>query len=1736
MATVEQVSKNPLIGDNFFNANPDKVLGVQTIERGRFGNEVVKVKGTLDVIQKIDVPAVALVDLYPTQVFASESSQKIIDQVFEHEFEKQNEQRIEKIRSKGKRTKKDSSTQNLVASQEVYTFKEFSDLYNRDISRDEMEAYYFCNPDLDWRHLIDKFTNSKEELIEKGLICYDNAPDMRRWVYKYSYQAGNINKKIADLQSRKDDFISNYGEAQFDRQLQFLQEVKPKSKGLIGDDRLIILPHSAFAKSIYISELKAGPELSSTVSLLKAFKIWLREQPSDVFNRSNYVEIIDYYLDNKEIPINKNNKEQQVKDEKKAINIRQRSKEEGDALFAKFLANELLPEDQAKISYLWNEKFNGFAEPNLAKVPICLRISKTFKAGAQLLLNPTQRQAAAFMQEKRSGLLAYGVGVGKTISSILCMLQAYYNGFCKKPLFVVPTNTYDNWIAELQGRYDKETGKFIQGIAPHLPPVVGLFNLNPTIVQDKLKVYSEQDQKIFDGIEEAVNILRKHGPAKDIDRQTAVKVEKLADININSIRNDYNEKTFNGTFQVGRIDNLVDYVIKYLKDEYNANIYLLGKIRSFPEGTVFVTTENGLQRLGVSRANQDKMATSLYSILSQGDQFAETSQEKKNVAKLQEKIMQRVSKSMRNAMIEIEEIGIDWACLDEAHMYKRLFTLVKGDFEVDQPSEKKSDYRSSEDKKASRQKSKYEIKSGATPSNRALSAFLLTHFIQTMHDNRNVVLLTATPFTNSPLEVYSMLVLTNYTALVEMGLGNMVEFFDTFMKINYDIKYTPQKTVKKDVVLTGYNNLSNLRQIIYAIMDKKDEGANLKRPIKLMYPSLEKGIETTIPMTSEQESLIAQVKEYVNGKRELDMVCQQSLIDEIDEMDFDGLDDDGLIAEWEKYTGKEYDGDRDMLSDAKRDSLVNQIRTAIKKDTADGTEFSENDLDESESLGVRILRGISMMKQITLSPYLFHKACSKVQHQKYDLPNYRDFVETSPKLRYTIGCIKSVIDFHRSRNEKISGQVIYMTNGVEYFPLIKEYLVRELGLRDEQVGIVTGGMSRPAKENVKRRFLSGDILVLIGSSAISTGVNLQDNATVLYNLWYDWNPTDAAQIEGRIWRQGNRHQFVRIVYPQCFNSSDPVIFEYLNAKTLRINEIWNRSSEIQELDLRDFNPKELQKKLITDPVERADWEILEQIDKIEGEILYFENRRDLLAQAVQSYRNYQYSRPKAVKYLNEISAARASVKKSEAIARAKNRLAEISEKYSDDPEKLVAEINKYKKERYDHEGDPEGKYVPKTYDEADDETVYADAGKISQFLDEMDFRSQEKYGSIYDNRHNIQHDLISMRFDYKYMKSAEERVLRPMGIDFTTAVNPIDEFNQKLEDLRAQLELVESTREEKIKRYTIEYAQTLKTMKTVEQRIAEFAAANEKLLPPQIGEYIPEPEPVQEASVQIQPEPVSIEPEPEQEEIKAEEIVEQPEGKNIPPSELPMASIDEDFSEFVTIVNSSSSLKEAFEKARSIKGVPAQVVDKFTQKYNPDRDLSPFESFELFYNEVKSAGKEVIDASELVSEETKEQRFGLPEASTIEQLESNIFDILSQYRSRSMAAIQVEEYLSEKKELGKEYLDVYKIKDREQLKKHLAKLQLKGRSGKGLAKRAARKAIAEEKASIDVDNIEALALQAEDEMQERIAEQPALEEDTQIAIKNQIEGLTLAMEFADDKEREQISKQIEALELALNFI
>ena len=1123
-----------LKGDNWFKENPGKILGEEYQTTDRFGKPVTKVKGTMDnIIQGIDVPSVAIPQ-EESEALETEVKEPL-EQLLNDKVKSDN---VDKVIHQAKKEHADKALKKLYGEndkdsdcpEETFCFDDIMRQYNKGITEDEIKAWLWykrkndgfndekviLNKKNGWSKYVIPLAETGKYLdkwLKEGILCYYDGGYMPSVLY----YAENIYQRQSYLLREKSTIISNYGQEQFDRQWNGLENIKPPKLTLadpVVENRLFIKPDSTFAKEIKIGRLVDGTSFKVYVkeflkyvegetSLVDAFKTWLRALPKNEFKKSNDWDIISFYLEGRS-PGRHYDKEEKLR-------LKQNAKMEGDTFFIRFLADAITRDDQQKIEHLWNTKYNGYVEINYFKVPVAFTSSSTFK-NKPLFIRQTQREGIGFISVHGSGCIAYDVGVGKTMTAILSLGQALENGQCKRPFIVVPNQTYKNWLTEIRGVVDK--GKvLLTGLLPQYQ-VIDLYNL--------------------------------------------------------------------GT----------DY-IDQLRGEN-------GELNKVPEYSISVMTYEGFNRLGFNDATWKSIGNELYDILNQG------TEQKREQEKLFEKIDEMMGKGIKGGTVNIEDLGFDYMVVDEAHAMKKSFTQVKGEVEGDD---------------AQRTKSSYKIQSGQ-PSGTALRGFMISQYILRTNKMRNVLLLTATPFTNSPLEIYSVLALIGYQQLEKSGIKNIKEFFDTFIKTSMELIINAKLKPQRKEIILGFNNLIALQQLIFKFITyKTGEDAKIQRPNKIVLPLMskkigeqiiplpvEEQISTNLPMTPTQREFMQDVEAYVTGKTSLTNFCVNNT----------GFEDDE-------------EGDEGVAES-----------------------LDEKKLSEDEEEGTRILRGMSFARQLALSPYLY--ACNPEKR-----PTYQQYIETSPKLKYIIGCIESVKKYHEERDEEVSGQVIYMNAGVHYFPLIKEYLVQKIGYQDKEVGIIKSGISAAKKEGIKERFLAGDVKIIIGSATIKEGINLQNKSTVLYNCWLDWNPTDVKQLEGRIWRFGNQYANVRIVNPLMEDSIDTFIFQKLEEKTSRINEIWYRAGKTNALNLEEFNPSELKMGLITDPYALAELLMMEERERFQDELNGLRNQREVLKTLDEHRTIYNSNFPHVKKIADQYSPS-----KEEGKARTVETLFKIYKDYLED--------------------------------------------------------------------------------------------------------------------------------------------------------------------------------------------------------------------------------------------------------------------------------------------------------------------------------------------------------------------------------------------------------------------------------------------------------------------------------------
>lgn len=643
--------------------------------------------------------------------------------------------------------------------------------------------------------------------------------------------------------------------------------------------------------------------------------------------------------------------------------------------------------------------------------------------------------------------------------------------------------------------------------------------------------------------------------------------------------------------------------ISGLIPQYKINrLYNLKGVYSFlnqkiDDYSISVCTYEGLEEIAFSDDLDLDFYLKLGTILSSGEEMSQKQKERES-----EKFMELIGKAKSETSVNFDDENANWdyIVVDEAHNFKKLFTQVRG-------QAKQSSNTSNEDVKKSYEKTEYNLSSGV-PSNRAIRLFFLTQYVQQKSFNGNILMLTATPFTNSPLEVFTMLSYLNYEYLKSINLGNLKQFFDNFAIINVEVVINTQLEPVRKQVFVGWSNVVGLQDLIFKFMDKptkEQEEKAVNRPNKIVLPLNKKeidGIEyelkdedkisTTLSLTDLQITLWETLKEYASGEITAEDLQEDSNLN---------LTSCGKIA-------------KKVISE-----------NPIEEEKVELKELNHNE----KGGGARALQCLTYGRQLALSPYLYRFSGLQIE------PTYLEYVESSPKMLYVVNCIKSVKEYHEQKGTKISGQVIFMNIGVMCFDYLAEYLIKKIGFNEKEIGVISGSGSRIAKKKyakseVQDKFLgryfneqtmtfdsiddSERVKVLIGSASIQEGLNLQAYSSVLYNLYIGFNPTDQIQLEGRIWRQGNDFNNVRIVIPLMENSMDIFMFQKLQEKTKRINEIWARTGK-NEIDTTEFNAEELKYELITDSFILAKLTLDEDKQKIDEQI------NDL---------NYQYSTIKNV--------------------------------------------------------------------------------------------------------------------------------------------------------------------------------------------------------------------------------------------------------------------------------------------------------------------------------------------------------------------------------------------------------------------------------------------------------------------------------------------------------------------------
>lgn len=253
------------------------------------------------------------------------------------------------------------------------------------------------------------------------------------------------------------------------------------------------------------------------------------------------------------------------------------------------------------------------------------------------------------------------------------------------------------------------------------------------------------------------------------------------------------------------------------------------------ENSITVVSYKGFEQMGFSRDISQDMFDHIASVLMQKETME--NMKEKELAGFYQKVQGWLGLGNKNAIVTVDKCGFDHITVDEAHNFKNVFPSCGKD--------------------PATGRKLFNISAGQ--STRAVKMYFITNYIQSKYGKR-VALLTATPFTNSPLEMYSMLSFIGLETLNAYNLFNIKKFFEQFILETIEYAVDAKGEIITKPVIKSFKNVKLLQTILYNHFHYKDnpKEAGVVRPCRIDLPNAQ--LSTYLEMNEWQTKNQALVK------------------------------------------------------------------------------------------------------------------------------------------------------------------------------------------------------------------------------------------------------------------------------------------------------------------------------------------------------------------------------------------------------------------------------------------------------------------------------------------------------------------------------------------------------------------------------------------------------------------------------------------------------------------------------------------------------------------------------------------------------------------------------------------------------------------------------------------------------------------------------------------------------------
>lgn len=428
------------------------------------------------------------------------------------------------------------------------------------------------------------------------------------------------------------------------------------------------------------------------------------------------------------------------------------------------------PATAAEVVEAYSLVYRGYILPTFSSDPLLIA-----RWGNKVKLRPHQRAAARRLIHNNGGLAALDVGVGKTYTGIATLAYLRQIGRARRPVIIVPNTIVWKWRREIL-RALPDYRVVVIGAEEYIGRG-GLPRSRLDERGERLQKWSEFKLGLYDVAivsfstfarvtvsEESLRQFLEETPP--VMREVGLKSDNLAD-ELNALSERYQER------------NKLGLTIARLTSKAAT-------------GTLDPAETKQLSQAEDKKARLDARIGRLQSVADRLTAAIDPTERHRAI--LQESINEWIAEAKEEQLgdgIEWESLRVDLLILDEAQNMKNLWPVGRREGGVP----------------------KY-LGAIAEGSDRAMAFAIRAFLTQKEAGGSGVVLLSATPAKNSPLEFFTLLGFVDHYVWTKRGILDPDYFIDRYLKVEMRTSLKPNGQIENRTAVVGFVQLPELRDIV----------------------------------------------------------------------------------------------------------------------------------------------------------------------------------------------------------------------------------------------------------------------------------------------------------------------------------------------------------------------------------------------------------------------------------------------------------------------------------------------------------------------------------------------------------------------------------------------------------------------------------------------------------------------------------------------------------------------------------------------------------------------------------------------------------------------------------------------------------------------------------------------------------------------------------------------------------